>query len=101
VDRGETTIERGARETGSKVVALAIGLTTFIVLVMLPFLIPVVFYLVANVYALVKGTSFSSQTANEAILPTLLVLSVALFPVLLAALIGVIGRALSPKRRGA
>jgi uncharacterized paraquat-inducible protein A len=101
VDRGETTIERGARETGSKVVALAIGLTTFIVLVMLPFLIPVVFYLVANVYALVKGTSFSSQTANEAILPILLVVSVALFPVLLAVLIGVIGRALSPKRRGA
>ena len=101
MDRGETTIERGARETGSKVVALGIGLTTFIVLVMLPFLIPVVFYLVANAYALVKGTSFSSQTANEAILPILLVVSVALFPVLLAVLIGVIGRALSPKRRGA
>ncbi|MGH2634615.1 MAG: hypothetical protein ACRDHU_00465 [Actinomycetota bacterium] len=101
MDRGETTIERGAREAGSKVVALGIGLATFIVLVMLPFLIPVVFYVVANVYALVKGTGFSSQTANEAILPTLLVVSVALFPVLLAVLIGVIGRALSPKRRGA
>jgi uncharacterized membrane protein len=99
MDRDETTLEREARAAGSKGIALGIGLATFVVLVMLPFLIPVVFYVVANVYALVKGTTFSSQTANEGVLLTLLVLSVALFPVLLAVLIGLIGRSLSPKHR--
>ncbi|MGA9160893.1 MAG: hypothetical protein WB297_08540 [Actinomycetota bacterium] len=84
---------------GSRFLGLGIGLAVFAVLVMLPFLIPVTFYLVANIYALVKGTTFSSETANDAVLLTLLVFSVALFPVLLAALVAFLGRALSPKRR--
>ncbi len=84
---------------GSRFLGLGIGLAVFAVLVMLPFLIPVAFYVVANIYALIKGTTFSSQTANDAVLLTLLVFSVALFPVLLAALVAFLGRALSPKRR--
>ena len=80
-------------------IALGIGLTIFLVLVMLPFLIPVAFYVAANVYALTKGTTFSSATANDGALLTLLAFSVALFPILLAVLIGLIGRALSPKSR--
>lgn len=90
-------MERASRSAGSKGIALGIGIVSVLVLVMLPFLIPVVFYVTANVYALIKGTTFSSATANDGVLLTLLVFSVALFPVLLAVLIGLIGRALSPK----
>lgn len=84
---------------GSRFVGVGIGLAAFAVLVMLPFLVPVTFYVVANIYALVKGTTFSSRTANDAVLLTLLVFSVALFPVGLAVLVTLIGRVLSPKRR--
>ena len=86
---------------GSRFVGLGIGLAALGVLVMLPFLIPVTFYVVANVYALIKGTTFSSDTANIGVVLTLLVFSVVVFPVGLAAAIAFLGRALSPKRRRA
>jgi hypothetical protein len=82
-------------------VGVGIGLAAVAVFVMLPFLIPVTFYVVANVYALVKGTTFSSDTANDGVILTLLVFSVALFPVGLAVTIAFLGRVLSPKRRRA
>ena len=94
--------ETGAEATGpfgSRFVGLGIGLATVAILVMLPFLIPVTFYVVANVYALTKGTTFSSDTANTGVVLTLLVFSVAVFPVGLAVAIAYVGRALSPKRR--
>ena len=84
---------------GPRLVGLGIGLGTVVILVMLPFLIPVTFYVVANVYALIKGTTFSSDTANTGVVLTLLVFSVAVFPVGLAVAIAYVGRALSPKRR--
>ena len=84
---------------GSRFVGLGIGLATVVILVMLPFLIPVTFYVVANVYALIKGTTFSSRTANTGVVLTLLVFSVVVFPVGLAVAIAYLGRALSPKRR--
>jgi hypothetical protein len=96
--------ETGTEATGpfgSRFVGLGIGLVAFAVLVMLPFLIPVTFYVVANVYALIKGTTFSSDTANIGVVLTLLVFSVVVFPVGLAAAIAFLGRALSPKRRRA
>jgi len=68
---------------------------------MLPFLIPITFYVVANVYAATKGTTFSSDTANTGVVLTLLVGSVVLFPVGLAVAIAFLGRVLSPKRRRA
>ncbi len=86
---------------GSRIVGLGIGLAAFAAFVMLPFLIPVAFYVVVNVYALIKGTTFSSGTANDGVILTLLVFSVALFPVGLAVAIAFLGRALSPKRRRA
>jgi hypothetical protein len=86
---------------GSRLVAVGIGLAAFAVLVMLPFLVPVTFYVVANVYALVKGTTFSSDTANTGVVLTLLVVSVVVFPVGLAVAIAFLGRAFSPKRRSA
>lgn len=84
---------------GSRLVGVGIGMVALAVFVMLPFLIPVTFYVVANVYALIKGTTFSSQTANDGVVLTLLVFSVALFPVGLAVTIAFLGRVLSPKRR--
>jgi hypothetical protein len=84
---------------GSRFVGVGIGLAALAVFVMLPFLIPVTFYVVANVYALIKGTTFSSGTANDGVILTLLVFSVALFPVGLAVTIAFLGRVLSPKRR--
>ena len=86
---------------GSRLVGVGIGLAAFAVFVMLPFLIPVAFYVVANVYAVIKGTTFSSGTANDGVILTLLVFSVALFPVGLAVTIAYLGRVLSPKRRRA
>ena len=86
---------------GSRILGAGIGLAAFAVLVMLPFMIPVAFYVIANGYAAIKGTTFSAQTTNVGVLLTLLVLSVATFPVLLAVLIGLLGRSFSPKRRRA
>ena len=86
---------------GSRLLGLGIGMVCVTVLVMLPFLVPVTFYVFANVYALIKGTTFSAATTNDGALFALLVLSVAVFPVLLAVLVGLLGRALSPKRRRA
>lgn len=83
---------------GEKLLGVVIGSVAVAILVMLPFLIPVAFYVVANIYALVKGSTFSSASVNEGVLLTLLVLSVAVFPVLLSVVVGLIGRALSPKR---
>jgi hypothetical protein len=99
VARAERDLRRDAELVGSKAIAFGIGFVTLVILVMLPFLIPLTFYLIANVYALIKGTTFSSATANDGVLLTLLVLSVALFPILLAVMVGLIGRALSPKSR--
>ena len=84
---------------GSRFVGLGIGLAALGVLVMLPFLVPIAFYVIANVYALTKGTTFSSDTANTGVVLTLLVFSVVVFPVGLAIAIAFLGRALSPKRR--
>ena len=91
----------GMGALGSRLLGTGIGLISVAVLVMLPFLIPVAFYVVANVYALTKGTAFSAETVNQGVLLTLLVLSVAVFPIGLAIVIGLVGRALSPKRRRA
>lgn len=92
-DHGET-----AGPFASRIAGLSIGLIAAAVLVMLPFLIPVAFYVVANVYAATKGSTFSSGSVNEGVLLALLVLSVALIPVVLSVLVGLLGRALSPKR---
>ena len=80
---------------------VGIGLAAFAVFVMLPFLIPITFYVVANVYAATKGTTFSSDTVNTGVFLILLVFSVAVFSVGLAIAIGLLGRTLSPKRRRA
>lgn len=94
-------IARDSGPFGSRLVGVGFGLVVFAVFVMLPFLVPVTFYVVANIYAAIKGTTFSSQTANTGVVLTLLVFSVVVFPIGLAVLIAFLGRVLSPKRRRA
>lgn len=100
-DVEDDDIARDSGPFGSRLVGVGFGLLVFVVFVMLPFLVPVTFYVVANIYAVIKGTTFSSQTANTGVVLTLLVLSVAVLPIGLAVLIAFLGRVLSPKRRRA
>jgi hypothetical protein len=92
-------MDDGSRQLpGSKPIGLAIGVAVLMVLGLLPFLIVVLFYLFANVDAIVTGTRFGSGTLNVGVFLTGLVLTVALLLVGLSALVGLLGRALSPKR---
>lgn len=84
---------------GSKPIALAIAGVVFVLLVGLPFAVVVVFYLFANVDAILTGTRFGSRTLNLDSFLTGLVLSVALLVVVLAVGAGLLGRSLAPKRK--
>lgn len=83
----------------SKMIGLVVGLIGLATFAALPFLIPAAFYAFANVYAIVTGTDFSSNTINVGVLLTGLVLSVAMLVVAMAVAMNLIGRSLSPKRR--
>ncbi|HZD17307.1 MAG TPA: hypothetical protein VE669_04110 [Actinomycetota bacterium] len=86
---------------GDKPIGLAIGVVLLVLLVLLPGLIPPVFYLFANVYAIVAGSDFGSETIAVGILLTGLVLTVTMLVLLPAGVAALIGRALSPRRREA
>ena len=82
----------------SKFIGLAVGLVCLGAFALLPLLILVVFYLFANVYAIVTGSDFGSNTINVGVLLTGLVLTVATLVVAMAVGANLIGRSLSPKR---
>lgn len=84
---------------GDKPIGLAIGVVVAAVLVLLPAMIVPTYYLFANVYALITGTDFASDTMNVAVFLTGLVLTVALFLLVMAGAVALVGRALSPKNR--
>lgn len=84
---------------GDRPLGLGIGIAVLAAFVALPALIVPTYYLFANVYAIVTGSDFSSDTMNVAVFLVGLVLTVALFPLLVAGAVALIGRALSPKRR--
>jgi hypothetical protein len=90
--------EGGGGVGGDKPIGLAIGIAAVAAFVLLPALIVPTFYLFANVYAIVIGGDFSSDTMAVGIFLIGLVLTVTLFVVLLGAGVALIGRALSPKR---
>jgi hypothetical protein len=69
------------------------------VLAVMPGIVVLLFYLFANVYALITGPDFSSDTANVAVVATGLVMSVTVAVLVLAAGATLVGRALTPKRR--
>jgi hypothetical protein len=79
---------------------VAIGGLVAAAFALLPALTVVVFYLVANVSALVIGTDFDSDPTEPAILLVLLVGTVTLLVLAVAGGVALIGRALSPKSRG-
>lgn len=83
----------------SKMTGLVVGLVGLATFAALPFLIPAAFYAFANVYAIITGTDFSSDTINVGVLLTGLVVTVAMLVVAMAVAVNLIGRSLSPKRR--
>ena len=84
---------------GDKPIGLVIGIVVVGMLVALPAMIVPAFYLFANVYAIVTGSDFSSQTINVGVLFVGLVVTVVIFLIAMAAIVALIGRALSPKRK--
>jgi hypothetical protein len=86
---------------GDKPIGLVIGAVVVGAMVALPAFILTAFYLFANVYALIAGSDFGSDTIDAGAFLTGLVLSVATFLLLLAGVVSLIGRALSPKHREA
>jgi hypothetical protein len=86
---------------GNKPLGLAIGGVVAVALALLPALTVAVFYLVANVSALIIGTDFDSDPNEPAVLLIGLVGTVAFLVLALAGGVALIGRRLSPKSRDA
>ncbi len=83
----------------SRYIGLGVAAAMLAVLVLLPALAVVGFYTFANVYALIAGSDFSSDTMNVAVFLVGLVVTVATIVVGMAVAAGLVGRSLSPKRR--
>ena len=86
---------------GGKPIGLVIGSAVAAAFILLPAAIVPLFYLFANVYALIVGTDFSSDTMNVAVFLTGVVMAVTLPVLLLSGAVALIGRGLSPKNRDA
>lgn len=86
---------------GGKSIGLVIGLAVATAFILLPAVIVPLFYLFANVYGLIVGADFSSDTMNVAVFLTGLVMVVTLPVLLLSGAVAMIGRGLSPKNRDA
>jgi hypothetical protein len=86
---------------GDRPLGLLLGLVVTAALVLLPALIVPAFYLFANVYAVITGADFASDTSNVAVFLIGLVLTIALVVLAMAGAVAFIGRALSPKNRDA
>jgi hypothetical protein len=84
---------------GSRFVGLGVAAALVAVLVLMPALAVVIFYTFANVYALVTGSDFGSDTMNVAVFLTGLAVTVAAIVLAMAVVAGLIGRSLSPRRR--
>ncbi len=84
---------------GDKPMGLVIGMIVVGAFVALPAAIVPAYYLFANVLAIVTGSDFSSDTVNVAVLLTGVVLTVATIVLVIAGLVALVGRALSPKNR--
>jgi hypothetical protein len=82
---------------GDRPIGLAIGIVVTGLLVLLPALIVPIFYLFANVHAIVVGTDYGSDTMIVGVFFVGLVITVALCLLLMAVVVNLVGRALSPK----
>ena len=79
--------------------AIGVAIVIVAVLVLLPMMIVVGFYAFAQIQAIVTGFDLSSETLNVPVFLTVLVLTVALFLLVLAGVVALIGRSFSPKRQ--
>jgi hypothetical protein len=84
---------------GDKPIGLVIAGIAVAALVLLPALLVPVFYVFANILAIVTGSDLSSDTLGVAMLLTGLAVLVATILVAMAVVMNLIGRSLSPKRR--
>jgi hypothetical protein len=82
---------------GDRPIGLAIAIVVTGLLVLLPALIVPIFYLFANVHAIVVGTDYGSDTMIVGVFFVGLVITVALCLLLMAVVVNLVGRALSPK----
>lgn len=80
-------------------IALVIAAAILLFLAILPFLLAVGIWTVLSVYALVKGSAFETASVNVAAMLAAVASLVVAFLVLLAAGVGLAGRALGPVRR--
>lgn len=84
---------------GDKPLGLAIGGVLTVAFALLPALAVAVFYLVANVSALIIGTDFDSDPNEPTVLLVGLVGTVTFLVLTIAGSVALIGRRLSPKNR--
>jgi TRAP-type mannitol/chloroaromatic compound transport system permease small subunit len=84
---------------GDKPVGLIVGIVVTAVVVALPALIVPTFYVVANVYALVTGSDFSSDTISVPVFLIALVMTVAFFLLAMAGIVALVGKGLTPRKR--
>jgi hypothetical protein len=81
-------------------IAIGIAAVAALFLASLPFLIPTAIWIALSVYAIVKGAGSAPEQANGTVVLLMIVGIVALFTVAISGSIALIGRAMTPKRRG-
>ncbi|TMK37078.1 MAG: hypothetical protein E6G58_03680 [Actinobacteria bacterium] len=79
--------------------AAGIAITSFALLVTLPFMIPTTIWVVIFVYAIVKAIGSAPDHADPAALLVAIVAIVTFFTLMIAVTVSFLGRAMSPKRR--
>lgn len=84
----------------SRFQGLAIGILVVAAIVILPIAIAFGFYGFATIQAIITGTDFSSGTLYVPAFLMVMVGTVTLFVVLITAAVSLVGRSLSPRRRG-
>src|SRR5262245_34443554 len=81
-------------------IAIGIAVVAALFLASLPFLIPTAIWLALSVYAIVKGAGSAPDDSNGTVVVLTIVGIVSLFTVAISAAIALIGRGMTPKRRG-
>lgn len=84
---------------GSKATGLGIGIMVALTFTLMPLMVAVAFYVFAQVQAIITGFDLSSESLNIPVFLVVLVGTITLFVVGVFALVGLVGRSLSPKRR--
>jgi TRAP-type mannitol/chloroaromatic compound transport system permease small subunit len=84
---------------GPKAAGLGIGVMVVVLFTLMPLIVAIAFYVFAYVQAIITGMDLSSETLNVPVFLIVLVGTVTLFIVGIHALVGLIGRSFSPKRR--